>query len=276
MVPWARVGCLSAAASLEEVRGQIAKERYSRWPVVDAKSPKPSGYLLAKDLIVHQAQDEWKELIRPLKSIHPDDTIDATLTRMQEEGASIYLIEDAKVVLGIITLEDILEQVVGQLEDEDDPEKPLLLVDAVMRGGIVGEMQASTRDPAIGELVSAVDPALLPAGMDHAKLLASALAREEEISTDLGNGIAIPHARCPGLSAPLVVMGRSRDGIVYSSEDSPLVRLAFLLVTPAEKPDVQLALLRQIARMADKAAARDSLMNADSGGEMMDVIRKSG
>jgi CBS domain containing-hemolysin-like protein len=51
------------------------------------------------------------------------------------------LIEDAKVVLGIITLEDILEQVVGQLEDEDDPEKPLLLVDAVMRGGIVGGMR---------------------------------------------------------------------------------------------------------------------------------------
>ena len=38
---------------------------------------------------------------------------------MQDESASLYLVEDAGVVLGVITLEDILEQVVGQLEDED-------------------------------------------------------------------------------------------------------------------------------------------------------------
>jgi CPA2 family monovalent cation:H+ antiporter-2 len=275
MIPWSGVRWLSTAASEEEVLQHIAQERFSRWPVVDAKSHKPTGYLLAKDLIARKPRETWADLIRPMKSIHPDDTIDATLTRMQEEGASIYLIEDAKVVLGIITLEDILEQVVGQLEDEDDHDKPLLLTDAMMRGGIVAEMKASTRDHAIGELVAAVDLRRLPAGIDHPALVRSALAREDEISTDLGNGIAIPHARCQGLVAPLVVMGRSREGIVYSADSQALVHLAFLIVTPAERPETQLALLRQIARMAEKKTARQALIEATSSGELLDLVRKS-
>ena len=274
MVPWAQVRWLSASADHQAVLQQIARDRFSRWPVVDPQSRRPSGYLLAKDLIVHTGGGEWTGLIRPLKSIHSDDNIDATLTRMQEEGASLYLVEDDGVILGLITLEDILEQVVGQLEDEDDHEKPLLLTDAVARGGIVMEIKASTRDHAIRELVATVPATLLPPGMDAAQLISLALAREEEISTDLGNGIAIPHARCPGLTAPLVVLGLSSQGIVYSTAETELVRLCFLLITPAERPETQLSLLRQLARLAHTETARSAMMDATSPEEVLEILKK--
>lgn len=274
MVPWARVRWLSASADRQSVLQQIAQERFSRWPVVDPKTRRPIGYLLAKDLIAHSGDSSWTTLIRPLKSVHPDDGVDATLSRMQSESASIYLIEDASVILGLITLEDILEQVVGQLEDEDGRKKPLLLTDAVAQGGIVIPMESITRDQAIHELVSAIPVKSLPVGMDATRLAALVFAREEEISTDLGNGIAIPHARCPDLAAPLAVIGLSKEGILYTTEQSELVRALFLLVTPAERPEAQLALLRQVARLCDKQASRASLMNAESPEAIWDAMEK--
>lgn len=274
MVPWARVRWLSATADQPSVLQQISQERFSRWPVVDPRTRRPAGYLLVKDLIAHTGDANWPALIRPLDSIHPDESIDATLTRMQDESASIYLIEDAGVVLGVITLEDILEQVVGQLEDEDGRKKPLSLADSVARGAILTEVKASTRDQAIHELVAGIPAQRLPAGIDVEQLVALVQAREEEISTDLGNGIAIPHARCPGLDEPMVVIGRSQDGVLYSTADTRLVHLFFLLVTPAEHPETQLSLLRQLARITDTEAARAALIGASSEAELLEIIRK--
>lgn len=275
MVPWSRVHWLSAAADQQTVLQQIAQERFSRWPVIDAQTRRPIGYLLAKDLIVHTGQGDWLSLIRPLKSIRPDDSVDETLTRIQQESASIYLIEDGGVILGLLTREDILEQVVGQLDDEDDHDKPLLLTDAIARGGIVSEMVAGGRDQAIHELIAAIPTNHLPVGINAEELSALVFAREAEISTDLGNGVAIPHARCPGLAEPLVVFGRSDNGIFYSTGENPQVRLLFLLVTPAERPESQLALLRQVARLADKEASRASLMDATSPAQLLEAIQKS-
>jgi monovalent cation:H+ antiporter-2, CPA2 family len=276
MVPWAQVRWLSATADHQAVLQQVALDRFSRWPVVDPQARRPVGYLLAKDLIVHSGDAKWQNLIRPLNSISPEESIDTTLSRMQEEGSSLYLIEDDQVILGLITLEDILEQVVGQLEDEDDIHKPLRLIDSINRGGIVSEMEARTRDHAIEELVAAVPTHRLPKGMHRATLTNLTLAREEEISTYLGNGIGIPHARCPGLTAPLIVMGRSTNGIIYSPTDTELVQLCFLILTPAERPQIQLSLLRQLARLAQQQSARESLIKARSADEILEFLESIG
>ncbi|RYD49659.1 MAG: CBS domain-containing protein, partial [Verrucomicrobiaceae bacterium] len=274
MIPWANVHVLTANSSWQSVLSLVAQERFSRWPVVDSATRRPKGYLLTKDLIANTAGNDWASLVRPLKSIHPEDNIDSTLTRMQEEGASIYLVENGGIILGIITMEDILEQVVGRLDDEDAREKPVLLEDAVKRGGVVTSMAASTKEQAIRELVESIPHHSLPPGVDSEKLMALVFAREEEISTDLGNGIAIPHARCPELPAPLVVVGQAREGIVCSTEDNPPVKLFFLLVTPAEQPETQLALLRQTAKLAETEDARASLASADSPASLREIMHR--
>lgn len=274
MVPWARVRWLPANSNWQSVLSLVAQERFSRWPVVDNGTRRPVGYLLTKDLIANTGGDDWSGLIRPLKSIHPDDSIDSILTRMQEESATIYLVENGGIILGLITLEDILEQVVGRLEDEDTRDKPVLLEDAVKLGNVVTSMAATTKDQALRELVSAVPLHNLPPGISATQLLELVLAREQEITTDLGNGIAIPHARCPGLVAPLVVIGQTREGIVCSTDDNPPVRLFFLLITSAEQPETQLALLRQTAKLAETEDARTALAVADSPASLRDIMHR--
>jgi len=273
MVPWARVRWLPASADRSAVLGQVSQERFSRWPVVDTRTGRPTGYLLTKDLIEHAANSDWSRLIRPLQAIRPDDSIESILTRMQGEAASVYVVEEGERPVGLITLEDILEQVVGQIEDEYPHEARVSLRDAVVSGGVVLDLAAKTRDLAIAELVQAIPRRKLPAGVEREEIVSLALTREEEVSTDLGNGVAIPHARCPGLSAPLVVFGRSTDGVVFSPTSTELVRLVFLLVTPAEQPEAQLALLAQLAKIAGTDAGRSALLRATFPGDVAAILQ---
>lgn len=170
---------------------------------------------------------------------------------MQGEGATVCVVEDAGSPVGLITIDDILEQVVGRIEDEYPHEAEVSLRDAVADGGAVLELAAATREQAILELAAAIPPQRLPPDVGPTDIARLALEREQEVSTDLGIGVAIPHARCPDLRAPLVVFGRSAQGIMFSSQAAERVRLLFLLVSPAEHPELQLTLLGQLAGIAE-------------------------
>ncbi len=275
MVPWSRVKWLPASADRTAVFAQVAQERFSRWPVVDPQTSRVTGYLLTKDLITQAAGDDWTRLIRPLKTIRPDESVDTTLLRMQSEGANVYVVEEGDGPVGLITVEDILEQVVGTLEDEYPHDIPVSLVEAVSNGGMVLALKALARDEAIRELVEAVPSHRLPPEIGRKGVVELAIAREEEVSTDLGNGIAIPHARCPDLANPVVVIGRSVEGVVFSREQGETAHLLFLLLTPAEKPEVQLALLGQLARIAGIQTSREALLRAGSPADMLDALHRA-
>jgi mannitol/fructose-specific phosphotransferase system IIA component (Ntr-type) len=116
----------------------------------------------------------------------------------------------------------------------------------------------------IGELAANIPTGLLPLGTDVTYL---ALERERELPTCLGCGVAIPHARVPGLTRPLVVFGRSQEGVLFNPDSSEIVRLVFLLVTPDDQPDVQVMLLSQLASLAGSSEIRDQLEKADSAPE---------
>jgi monovalent cation:H+ antiporter-2, CPA2 family len=171
--------------------------------------------------------------------------------------------------VGLITLEDILEQVVGRIEDEYSDDPNLLLTSALNAGDVVLELAGRTAEHVIRELAAAIRPQSAPPTADIAEL---AVARENEVSTDLGVGVAIPHARCPNLAAPLIVFGRSNDGVIFSAHSAELVHFVFLLVTPLEKPDVQLFLLGQLAKIAGDAAARDRLGRASSREAVIEIL----
>ena len=101
-------------------------------------------------------------------------------------------------------------EVVGRIEDEYPRHPQVSLREAVLAGGMVLNLSAQSPEEAIHEMASAILPDRLPSEVDIANL---AVVRERELPTDVGLGVAIPHARCPGLSEPLVVFGRSAGGI---------------------------------------------------------------
>ncbi len=119
MVPWSRVRRLSTSADFSQVLRQLAKERFSRWPVEDTDG-RPIGYLLVKDLFGDgepATPDDWTRLVRPLRTIGPDEALTSTLAEFQRTGTTVCLVEDAGHPIGLFTIEDILEQVIGRSVD---------------------------------------------------------------------------------------------------------------------------------------------------------------
>jgi mannitol/fructose-specific phosphotransferase system IIA component (Ntr-type)/voltage-gated potassium channel Kch len=260
MVPWTRVRRLTTTTPADQVRRQVGEQRYSRWPVVDAATRLPVGYLLAKDLIGLPADGTaWTGLVRPLGIANPNDDVESVLQYFQREGATICLVEENGTPVGVVTVEDILEQVVGRMEDEYPRHPKVSLRDQLVTDAALLNLTARTSEHALTEMAARIPSARLPAGADVAGL---AIAREREMHTALGHGIAVPHARVPGLARSLVVFGRSADGVVFDPESPDLVHLIFLLVTPAEQPTLQVFLLAQVARVAGDPVTRERLRTA--------------
>ncbi|WP_437229544.1 cation:proton antiporter [Planctomicrobium sp. SH661] len=270
MVPWPRVKCLTNTLTLEQVRRQVAEEHFSRWPVIDAATGKPTGYLLAKDLVSESSSGtEWVRLVRPLSTVGVDLDIQSLLNRLQEEGSTLCLVERFGRPVGIITMEDILEQLIGRIEDEYPRAADISIPESLKAGGVKIELFAETPEEAIQELAAVIPPSVLPKG---ALVAENAIERERQFSTDVGMGIAIPHARCAGLKKPVIAFGRSNHGIIFNAQSREPVRFVFLIVTPEEKPEMQVIMLGKIARiMADPQVAQQ-LQEATTSMEVFDIL----
>ncbi|WP_397569529.1 cation:proton antiporter [Schlesneria sp. T3-172] len=268
MVPWENVRYLTSNATRQEVLVRIAEERFSRWPVVEAGG-KVAGYLLAKDFIIDgSGTDEWSRLVRPLRGVQSDETVDSVLLQMQKEGSSVRIVEERGVPVGLVTLEDILEQVWGRIDDDCPVEAHLVLREALTAGTVLLDLSGKNHEEIIRELAGAIPPGRLPQRVNITEMV---LAREQEITTDLGVGVAIPHARCPGLHQPIVIFGRSKQGVLFSSDSENPVHLVFLLITPADQSSVQLILLAQLARLVEDQATRDQLNGALTPYEIINI-----
>ncbi len=270
MIPWSRVQYLSRSATREEVMRLLAEHRLSRWPVLDPETAAPNGYLLMKDMIVQPPGDAaWTRLIRPMQVVCPHASLEATMQELQADGANMAIVLDNGRPVGLITLEDILEEIVGKIEDEYPRLPRLYLTDALAAGGVLLDLAAQTPEQAIRSLAEAIPPENLPRGVDVSAL---ALARECQLSSDIAYGVAIPHARCPGLQRPLMVFGRSLEGIPFSAQSTEPARLIFLLVTPVERPNLQVFLLAQLARVAGSEFIRERLCRASSPQELVAIV----
>jgi fructose PTS system EIIBC or EIIC component len=124
----------------------------------------------------------------------------------------------------------------------------MMLSDLLHPDSVLVPLPTTDRDAAIALLVDVLrlpgDPA------DRALLKAALLAREAAGSTGIGNGVAIPHARSPKISAPLLAAGLARRPIDFKSADGKPVFLVFLLAVPDAAPSSHLKVLAGLSRLA--------------------------
>src|SRR5271166_6450351 len=81
--------------------------------------------------------------------------------------------------------------------------------------------------------------------------------REQAGSTGLGNGLAIPHARVPGIDEPVTLFVRTKIPIRFGAPDGKSVSEFFIMLVPAEgAPEAQLQLLRSVAELFSEPAFR--------------------
>lgn len=102
---------------------KIKKAKYTRFPVYKKDVDNVVGILNVKDLIMqHSTGDKLnlKEIIRPVSKFSHDEKIDDVFRKMQENREGIAIVVDEKKFLGIVTLEDAIEEIVGNIYDEHD------------------------------------------------------------------------------------------------------------------------------------------------------------
>lgn len=128
MLPAEYISMLDAKMSLADALIAVHLDMHTRFPVAERKSDSQSiiGYVNLKDLlaIMHMSRGEaptLQSILRPFPQLPDTLPIPACLERMIREHTHIALVTDAKhAVVGMITLEDILEELVGEIEDEYD------------------------------------------------------------------------------------------------------------------------------------------------------------
>ena len=128
MIPRTQMVVIKADSSLEEILPHIVRTAHSRYPVVGDSLDDIYGILLAKDLlpqILNKDQSEFniRELLRPSVVVPESKRLNVLLREFRENRNHMAIvIDEYGGVAGLVTIEDVLEEIVGDIEDETDAE----------------------------------------------------------------------------------------------------------------------------------------------------------
>ena len=123
MVPRAMIEFIDIDAPLEEVIAQVNRTAHSRFPVIDDSRDNVVGILLAKDLLRVRADRPFKlrDWLHPAVFIPESKRLNVLLREFRvSRNHMAIVIDEYAGVSGLITIEDVLEQIVGEIEDEYD------------------------------------------------------------------------------------------------------------------------------------------------------------
>jgi len=134
MVPRIDIFALSSTESYPEVVSKIVKKGFSRNPVYKDNIDEIIGVLYAKDLLPHLNKKElnWQDLIRDPYFVPENKKLDDLLKEFQEKKNHLAVVVDEYGgTSGIITLEDVIEEIVGDISDEfDEDDLPYTKLDS--------------------------------------------------------------------------------------------------------------------------------------------------
>jgi CBS domain containing-hemolysin-like protein len=118
--------CIYLSDSIEETMELVKNSKYSRFPVVGQDKDDIKGYINIRDL--YSAVSEGKSLesiIRKIPKVYESTPIKKVLSRLQKEKSQIAVVLDEYGgVSGLVTMEDIVEEIFGEIQDEFDNEMP--------------------------------------------------------------------------------------------------------------------------------------------------------
>ena len=109
---------------------------------------------------------------------------------------------------------------------------------------------------------------------DSQRLLEVVRARERICSTAIGEGVAIPHGKLPGLKRVFIAFARSREGVDFDAQDGTPTHLFFLLVAPEDSTSEHLSALARVSRLVKDPALRERLMTVQTPEEVVSLIEQ--
>ncbi|UQZ32607.1 PTS fructose transporter subunit IIC [Paenibacillus sp. PK3_47] len=140
------------------------------------------------------------------------------------------------------------------------------ITDLMIKETMIMDLQATTKEAAIDELIAS----LAASGRITDKKLfkEKILAREEQSSTGIGGGIAMPHAKTTAVKEATVVFAKSRTGVDFASLDDEPAKLFFMIAAPDGAGNMHLRTLAALSRLLIESEFIEKLMNAATPDEV--------
>lgn len=104
------------------------------------------------------------------------------------------------------------------------------------------------------------------------EIVRNIIEREKLGSTGVGDHIAIPHGKIPGLNGFYAAFGRSKQGIDFEAIDHQPVKFFFLIIGPQDKPADHIKLLAKLARIFRSERIKNLLENAEDAKELYQIL----
>ena len=125
MVPRSKMVILEQNWSLEQLVAAIVESGHSRFPVIGENKDNVIGILIVKDLLIHafdhREDFDLRALLRPVKFIPESKRLNILLNEFRSKRLHMAIVVDEYGgVAGLITIEDVLEEIVGEIDDEHD------------------------------------------------------------------------------------------------------------------------------------------------------------
>lgn len=268
----ASVKSLDARSSWDDNLAVMKASRFTRYPLIDGKQDKPIGFVHLKDLVLGKVDGkaDLRPLARPILTTGEGTSLESLLAEMQRRRIHAAVVTDPQGAwTGFITLEDVIEELVGTIRDEFEDEEPVRLADSLNAQRIQLDIDAASPVAA----VSAAVARLRDVPPQVSALLRGAASGDRLPATYLGQGIGMPHARVAGLALPFLMILRSPEGIPFEGSQEK-AQLLFVVLTPAGQPRVHQRLVSIIATLLHESEyVRERLLTADTAEQVLEVIR---
>ena len=157
MVPRVDIIGVEHATPWSEVVDRVRSSQHARLPVYDDTLDQVTGILYAKDLLAAVIADQepaagWTSLVRPASFIPESKAIDVQLRDFKATRTHIAIVVDEYGgTAGLLTIEDILEEIVGDIRDENDWEEPPIIAEENKRYWVSGRVTLDELSEALGE-----------------------------------------------------------------------------------------------------------------------------
>ncbi len=144
------------------------------------------------------------------------------------------------------------------------------LTDILTTSRIDLDLDAATKDEVIERLVTLAVKTIN--GVDQNAVLKAVRAREQLMSTGVGNSVAIPHGKTNAVTSLIAAFGRCSEPVEYEALDGQPVTLVFLLVGPEDAAGPHIKALSRISRLLSYEEFRALLSNARTAEEVLSAI----
>lgn len=137
---------------------------------------------------------------------------------------------------------------------------------------IILEMYSKEHIEAIDELVNHLDARGFLDGIDKQEIMDGLHAREDQISTGIGCGVAIPHVFSENVDRVVTAFGRSKEGVDFEALDNAPVKFVILFIVPKADYHKHLQTLSAIAKLFNNCEVRQQLADAETREQILEIF----